>query len=568
MRGRRGDCQSSVATSARRSKVPIRSRLSTPPDNRQNAATVTRTPNAIATTPPGPSVWDRFHPGATAAQPAAPPTPALNRFAEAMFALGAQSFLAGRPEETETLLRLSIGAGGNDFAALGVLGLMAVERKDFAAAEGWLRAALAINPDEPTTLNNLGEVLRRTDRFDDAMPCYQRAVALAPDYAEAYDNHGCALTQAGRPAEALPYHQRAIALKHDFALAHDRLRGALVDLNRHEEALSDLRHAAAWESDLAKLRLNEAYVLLALGRFSLGWEAYEARWDMLVDGLPIARRHAEHPRWNGQTTLAGRTLLLHAEQGLGDTLQFVRYAPKLARQGALVIVEAQPSLVPLLRTLDGVMQVVATDVAPPAFDLQCPLLSLPLVCGTTLATIPGEVPYLTPPPERITSWRHRLGRPRAGHRHTVHRRIGLAWSGNPNYPNDHTRSIPIRRLEPLLVRTDCELHLVQTSIPAAERAVLEGLPSVKDHSSALADFADTAALLSLMDLVICVDTAVAHLAGALARPTWLLLPFSAEWRWLTVRADCPWYPTMRLFRQPAPGDWDAVLAAVARALDA
>jgi tetratricopeptide (TPR) repeat protein len=537
--------------------------LSTTPNKRQNAATVTRTPNAIATTAPRPSVWDRFHPGAVGARPATPSAPALNRFAETMFTLGAQAFLAGRPAEAETLLRLSIGAGGNDFAALGVLGLMAIERKDFAAAEGWLRAALAIDPDEPTTLNNLGEVLRRTDRFDAALPCYQRAVALAPDYAEAYDNHGCALTQAGRAAEALPYHRRAIALKHDFALAHDRLRGALLDLNRHEEALRDLRHATAWEADRAKLRLNEAYVLLTLGRFPLGWKAYEARWDMLVDGLPIAPRHADRPRWNGRARLAGRTLLLHAEQGIGDTLQFVRYVPKLARQGARVIVEAQPSLVPLLRSLDGAAEVMALDAPPPAFDLQCPLLSLPLACGTTLATIPAEVPYLAPPPERVAIWRPRVGRRRAGRR-----RIGLAWSGNPDYPNDHNRSIRLSRLEPLLTRTDCALHVVQTPIRATDRAVLDGLPSVKDHSAALGDFADTAALLSLMDLVISIDTAVAHLAGALARPTWLLLPFSAEWRWLTLRADSPWYPTMRLFRQPAPGDWDGVLAAVVRALDA
>jgi Tfp pilus assembly protein PilF len=523
---------------------------------------VTRPSDAIASTSPAAPVWDRFHPGATSARPDAPTTPVLNRFAEAMFTLGAQAFLAGRPAETETLLRLSIGAGGNDFAALGVLALMAVERKDFPAAEGWLRAALAINPDEPTTLNNLGEVLRRTDQLDAAIPCYQKALALAPDYAEAYDNLGCALTMAGRPADALPHHQRAIALKRDFALAHDRLRSALTDLNRHEEALSDLRHAMAWDSDLAKLRLNEAYVLLTLGRFAPGWKAYEARWDMLVAGVPIARRHADHPRWRGRGRLAGKTLLLHAEQGLGDTLHFVRYAPLLARQGARVIIEAQAPLVPLLRTLQGVAEVAPMGATLPAFDLQCPLLSLPLACGATLATIPAEVPYLAPLAEHVTIWQRLLGRRRAGHR-----RIGIAWSGNPDYANDHNRSIPLGRLEPLLTRTDCALHVVQTQIRPADRTVLDGLPGITDHSAALADFADTAALLSLMDLVISVDTAVAHIAGALARPTWLLLPFSAEWRWLTARSDSPWYPTMRLFRQPAPGDWDAVLAAVARALD-
>jgi len=524
---------------------------------------VTRAPTAIPQANPPASVLDRFHPGAAGTRPDAPAAPVLNCFAEAMFTLGAQAFLAGRPAQAETLLRRSIGAGGNDFAALGLLGLMAIERKDFAAAAGWLRAALAINPDEPTTLNNLGEALRRGGQLDAAIPCYRRALALAPDYAEAYDNLGCALTMVDRPAEALPYHHRAIALQPNAALAHERLSTTLLALNRHEAALRALRRGMAWDPDLAKARVCEAYVLLALGRFPLGWKAYESRWDALIDGVPMTRRHMDHPRWRGRGRLAGRTLLLHAEQGLGDTLQFVRYAPHLARAGARVIVEAQAPLVTLLRSLEGVAQVAATDDPLPDFDLQCPLLSLPLACGTTLASIPAEVPYLAPPPERLAAWRRRLGR-----RTRARRRIAIAWSGNPDHSHDRARSIPLGRLEPLFSRTDCELHVAQTQITPPDRALLDGLPRVIDHSAALADFADTAALLSLMDLVISVDTAVAHLAGALARPTWLLLAFSAEWRWLTARADSPWYPTLRLFRQPAPGDWNGVLAAVTRALDA
>jgi Glycosyltransferase family 9 (heptosyltransferase) len=344
---------------------------------------------------------------------------------------------------------------------------------------------------------------------------------------------------------------------------HDRPSVALPHRKRHEQAPTELRHPTAWDNDLAKLRLNEAYALLTLGRYALGWKGYEARWDTLVDGVPIVRRHAKHPRWRGRGGLAGRTLLLHAEQGFGDTVQFVRYAPLLARRGARVVIEAQAPLVPLLRSLQGVAEVVPMGAALSAFDLQCPLLSLPLACGTTLATIPADVPYLAPPAERVRIWRRRLGRRRVGCR-----RVGLAWAGNAEYANDRNRSMPLSRLESFLARTDCELHVVQTPIRPADRAVLDRRPMVTDHSAALADFADTAALLSLMDLVISVDTAVAHLAGALARPTWLLLPFSAEWRWLTQRTDSPWYPTLRLFRQPAPGDWDAVLAAVTHALDA
>ena len=531
---------------------------------------MTHTRHAIARAEPEPSapvpqssVWERFHAGADAARVDAPGAPPLNAFAETMFTLGAQAFMAGQPVEAEIALRLSIGAGGNDFAALGLLGLMAIERKDFAATVGWLRAALVINPDEPTTLNNLGEALRRSEQFDDAITCYRRALVVAPSYADALDNLGCALAMAGRPAEALAYHRRAIALKPHFALAHERLSEALVGLNRLEDALRELRRGMVWEPDQPKAKLNEGYILLALGRFPLGWKAYEARWDAVIDGAPMVRRHSDHPRWHSRMRLAGKTLLLHAEQGLGDTLQFVRYATPLAEAGARVIVEAQAPLVPLLRSLHGVAQVVAMDAALPDFDLQCPLLSLPLGCGTTLATIPTAVPYLAPPKERIAAWRRRLGRRRPGRR-----RIGIAWSGNPEHANDRNRSVPLARLLSFLTRPDCELHVAQTEIRPADRATLDHAPQVTDHSAALRDFADNAALLSLMDLVISVDTSIVHVAGALARPTWLLLPFSAEWRWLIGRADSPWYPTMRLFRQPAPGDWDGMLAAVARALDA
>ena len=531
------------------------------------AAPPVRVPLANASEPPGrtppaASVWERFHTGVAGKRVDAPAAPPLNRFAETMFTVGAQAFMAGQPEAAEISLRMSIGAGGNDFAALGLLGLMAIERKDFAAAAGWLRAALVVNPDEPTTLNNLGEALRRDDQFDAAIACYRRALAVAPDYADAYDNLGCALAMSNRPAEALAQHHRAIALKPEFALAHERLSEALVGLNRHEAALRALRLGMTWEPDQPKARLNEAYILLALGRFALGWKAYEARWDAVIDGVPALRRHGDRPRLHRSTRLAGKTLLLHAEQGFGDTLQFVRYAPMLTHAGARVIVEAQAPLVALLRSAPGVTQVVAIDDPLPAFDLQCPLLSLPLACGTTLASIPAEVPYLTPSPERIAAWRRRLGRRRAGRR-----RIAIAWSGNPDHANDRNRSIPLRQVLSFLDRSDGELHVAQTQIRTADRSTLDQWPEVTDHSAALQDFADTAALLSLMDLVICVDTAVAHVAGAMARPTWLLLPFSAEWRWLVGRSDTPWYPTMRLFRQAAPGDWDSVLAAVAQALD-
>jgi tetratricopeptide (TPR) repeat protein len=520
-------------------------------------------PNANALSPADRPVWDRFHAGARPTHADGPAAPPLNAYSETLFTLGAQAFLANQAAQAEMLLRMCLGAGGNDFAALGVLALIAIERKDHAAAEGWLCAALVLQPDEPTTLNNLGEALRQQDRYDEAIACYARATTLVPDYAEAYDNWGCALVMRGQPEAALSRHRRAITLKRDLLVARERLGLALVGLNRHGEGLRALRRGLALDPDVAKARLSEAWVLLALGRFAPGWKALEARWVPRADGPPVVDRHGDHPRWRGRGRLAGRTIVLHAEQGNGDTIQFVRYAPLLARQGARVIVEVQQSLVTLLRSLAGVDTIVPMDADLPSFDLHCPLMSLPRACRTTLETIPAEVPYIATPPDRLAAWQQRLGPSPVGKR-----RIGLAWSGNADHAQNRARSVPLERLAPLLHRTDCEFHVALTPMAPADRAALEALPQVIDHSAALQDFADTAALLSHMDLVLSVDTSVAHLAGALARPTWVLLPFSAEWRWLIGRVDSPWYPTARLFRQARTGDWDSVVRAVMEALNA
>ncbi len=530
---------------------------------------MTHTENAIPAPPPAPlpPVWDRFHAAAPSAARQETIIPPLNPYSETLFTLGAQAFLANQPDQAETLLRLALGGCGKDFAALGLLALMAIERKDFAAAEGWLRAALVIEPDEPTTLNNLGEALRQLDRYEEALACYPRAIAQAPDYAEAHDNMGCALVMSGRPEEALPWHRRAIALKRDFALAHERLGVALVSLNRHEEGLRSLREVLALDPEAAKARTNEACALLALGRYTPGWKAYEARLDASLYKQPAVRRHADHPRWTGRGKLAGKRLLLYAEQGLGDTLQFVRYAPLMAERGASILLEVHTPLVKLFQGLGCVDAVVELGAPPPEYDLQCPLMSLPMACRTTLETVPAEVPYLAAPADRLTHWRKYLGQPPRG-RNGRKRRVGLVWSGNPDHTHDRLRSMPLARLAPLLARTDLEFHVVQAQVRPADRDVLDAMPEIRDHSRALGDFTDTAALLSLMDLVISVDTSVAHLAGALARPTWLMLAFSAEWRWLVGRTDSPWYPTMRLFRQSQPGVWDDVLAAVMDALDA
>ena len=280
-----------------------------------------------------------------------------------------------------------------------------------------------------------------------------------------------------------------------------------------------------------------------------------------VSKLPLepTGRDLAQPMWQGGGDIRGRTIVLRGEQGLGDAIQFVRYAPLVARLGAAVWLEVAPALTPLLKAVDGVAGVLAWDEPCAAASLHCPLMSLPLAFGTSRDTIPSEVPYLMADAERVEAWRQRLGS-------RSRRRIGIAWSGNPAQPDDRLRSIPGERLSALLQRQDCEFHTVQTGLTAADAERFAQLGG-NDHGAELYDFGETAALMMALDLVISVDSAPAHLAGALARPTWLLLQSNADWRWMRDRTDSPWYPTMRLFRQPNPGDWDSVIAAVVRALD-
>lgn len=292
-----------------------------------------------------------------------------------------------------------------------------------------------------------------------------------------------------------------------------------------------------------------------LGDFVRGWQEYEHRWTLSENHG--RQREFAAPRWQGGE-LAGRTLLLHAEQGLGDTLQFVRYAPLLVRRGARVIVLCQPPLKRLLMEMEGI-SVVADDEPLPEFDLQLPLLSLPRAFGTTLATIPAEVPYLRADPVDVRAWGRKLD-------DKDHFKIGLVWAGNRRHLNDRNRSCTLDAFAPLAAVSGIRLYSLQKDAAAAEIQNAPATMRLVDVGKELVDFADTAAAITCLDLVITVDTAVAHLAGALARPAWLLLPFAPDWRWMLAREDSPWYPSLRLFRQNQAGDWSGVLTAVMNAL--
>jgi Tetratricopeptide repeat len=413
------------------------------------------------------------------------------------------------------------------------------------------RSALAARADE----------LKRLRRFEEALAAYAEVLAQNGSDIGALNECGGLHMRLGRPEAALACYDRALPLAPRTFELHINKGTALVALNRHEAALAAFAAAAAVDPDRAEAHYNASLVRLRLGDFAAGWPAYEWRWRKAE--WAAMRRNFAAPLWLGVQPIAGKTLLLHAEQGLGDTIQFIRYAPLLAGCGATIVLECQPALKNLVGHGDGIAHVIARGETLPAFDLHCPLLSLPLACGTQLKTVPANVPYLRPHPELLGKGRGRV--PDNGRL-----RVGVCWAGSAAHLNDRNRSIPLERLADILTVPGIDFVSLQRDVSEADAAILRrhGVTALGED---FADFADTAAVVAMLDLVISVDTSVAHLAGAMAKATAVLLPFSPDFRWLLDRSDSPWYPTMRLYRQTAIGDWSGPLqrltdelAAVAR----
>ena len=452
------------------------------------------------------------------------------------------------------LIAQAIASNGHIAAfhvSLGVV-LLALGRLDEARRA--LQRALRLDHDSAEAHNVLGNVLLRLGERDTSLASYRRALALRPRYAEAHNNLGSALRALRRLDEAESELRRAVELRPGYASALANLGLVLQEQARYSEALDGYDRALASDPTHAAAHGNRAMLLLLLGRLREGFAEYEWRWRM--PGFATPRREFPQPMWNGGP-LAGRTLLVHAEQGLGSAIHFARYAGLAAARGGRVFLECRRPLhrlfaQSLVRPAGPVADIVVKDEGPPPpFDCHAPLMSLPHLLGTTLDTIPGEVPYLTARREDVAAWRERLaGAPRP--------RIGLVWAGNPDHENDRNRSMPAQFLARLV--TDAPAASFSLQVPASGELSAAFPPgSVADLAPALGDFADTAAVVANLDLVISVDTALAHLAGALARPVWLLLPYVPEWRWLLDRDDSPWYPTMRLFRQRRPGDWGGLV---------
>jgi tetratricopeptide (TPR) repeat protein len=529
----------------------------------------------------------------------------------------------GRLREAEKIYARVLKAAPNNFDVLNLLGAVKAQLGNMGEAHRLFAAAVKINPRLPQAWANLGRALHALNRGQEALDCFDKACALAPDDVDMLNNRANALLSLGRPGEALevfqkvlaraPHHaearlncgtahaalgrldqavaefdralslvpghpgahfNRGIALYElgryaDAIAAHDSAlkaapehggawlnRGrALAALNRYDDAITSYGKATALRHDDADAHFMEALALLTRGDYRRGFEKYEWRWRRT--GMP-ARRARRRPLWLGALPLARKTVLAHAEQGFGDTIQFARYVPLVAAAGAAVVLEVQAELTVLMAGLDGATKVIARGEAPPPFDLYCPLGSLPLAFKTEPDSVPAPIPYLAADDAHLSKWSESLkafDRPR----------IAIAWSGNPSHLNDRNRSIPWARLAPLFA-APARFLSIQRDLRSDEAAAVEAETHLTHIGGALEDFADTAAVIALSDLVIAADTAVAHLAGAMGRPVWVLLPFAPDWRWTLAGETTPWYPTARLFRQPALGNWDAVIARVGVAL--
>ena len=532
----------------------------------------------------------------------------------------------GRLDEAEKLYARALKLQRDNFDALHLLGVLNHQRGKASEAHRLIAAALKVNPNSPDALSNFGMVLNTLKRGPEALAVLDKALALAPGHADALNNRGNvlldlrrpeeavkafdavlaaaprhlqarinrgnALTELGRFDAALADYDAALAAMPNHPLAHynrgnalrllnrepeaivayeralsaapQHINGwlnrghALAALNRHRDAVASYDRALALQPDHADAHFNAALSLLTLEDYARGFQDYEWRWKRT--GM-AARKEFRKPPWLGETPLSGKTIVLHAEQGLGDTVQFARYVPQVARMGARVVLEVPPELKPLLAGLDGVAETVVRGEKLPPYDLHCPLGSLPLACKTGVADIPGTIPYLRASETYLAKWRARLEK-------LPSPRVALAWSGRAAHPNDKNRSVPLSQLKLLLAAPGISFVSVQRELREHDAETLSREPGVTHVGAELDDFADTAAVLTLCDLLVCVDTSVAHVAGALGRPVALLVPFQPDWRWMLDRDASPWYPNIRLFRQAAPRDWDGVIARVRAALPA
>lgn len=424
----------------------------------------------------------------------------------------------GKLKEAEDLYKTLLAYFPNQVEILTTLGILLLQQGRSEAGFQQLKKSLSVNPNQPAALYNMAVELQKQAKLEEALNCYEQALRLNPQDINALINRG----------------------------------NTQKDLKQYKQAIASFEHALALQPNIPAAHWNKALTHILLGEYEQGWKAYEWGWQCGERGKP---RQYSQPTWLGDAPISGKTILIHAEQGFGDLIQFCRYVPMLEKLGAKVILEASGSLMELMKSLSPTLTVIQEGDALPTFDVVCPVMSLPLALNTSLETIPANIPYLSVSEAKKQYWQTKLGA-------KTKPRIGIVWSGSMTNPIDNNRcarrNIPLAELKPLF-ELPLEFHVLQKDIRPEDKPILDGLTQLHCHQDQLNDFADTAAIIQEMDLVISVCTSVAHLSGALGHQTFVLLPYSADYRWMTNEHDSPWYPSIQLIRSEKIGDWSGVV---------
>lgn len=461
----------------------------------------------------------------------------------------------GRHDEAIAAYREALRIRADEPRVLKCLAITLGRREKFDEAVATFRQAVKVRPDFSDAWNDLGITLARQNKHNEAIDAYREAIKFKPDYAEAFNNLGNAYRNVGRFDESLECYRKALAMKPQYADAHNNYGIALSEMGLFDEAVASYTRCLELRPNHVDAHMNRALTWLRKGDYAQGWAEYEWRWKK----RSLTNRPLIQPQWNG-FPLEGRTILLITEQGFGDVMQFVRYAPILKAQGARVIFECPEKLVKLVSACPGVDEVIAQGAPLPAYDVYAPLLTIPGLVGTSLDRVPNQVPYLVPDPKLVEKWRNEL----SGYREF---KVGINWQGNPKYAGDFHRSIPLKFFEVLARVPGVKLFSLQKNDGVEQLGQIAGKFEVIDLGSRLdvdtAPFLDTAAVLTCLDLFVTSDTAVAHLAGGLGVKTWMPISTTPDWRWLSAREDNPWYPTMTIFRQQIFMEWTPVFDRIA-----
>jgi Flp pilus assembly protein TadD len=461
----------------------------------------------------------------------------------------------GKFNEAKIIYEKVLEIQTNHFEVLHLLGILLAQTKEYTKAVDFLNTALTINPNHAACFSNRGNVLKELKRLDEALISYDKAISIKPHYAEAYYNRGNVLKELKCLDEALISYDKAISIKPHYAEAYSNRGNVLKELKRLDEALISYDKAISIKPDYAEAYWNLSLCHLLNGNFKDGWQEYEWRLKHQDINKMPGMRSFDQFFWLDEQFLKDKTILLYAEQGLGDTIQFCRYVAMVANLGAKVILEVQRPLTKLLKNLEGVNQIIAQGDRRPEFDLQCSLLSLPLAFKTSLNTIPPVSQNIISDAENLTKWQIKLGE-------KSKLRVGLVWSSVSNFKNDHMRSITLLDLLSALPKDGFEYICLQKEMKEIDKDTLKANSQIKFFGDLLNDFSDTAALIDCLDLVISTCTSVPHLSCSMGKETWIMLSYVPDWRWLIDRKDNPWYPSAKLYRQENIGSWNGVFEKV------